>query len=191
MKKLVLLMHTSLDGFVAGPQGEMDWISMEEAIFEDAIELAGTADAAVYGRVTYHLMEGYWPTVLKNPDASANSLHHAKWVEDIRKIVFSTTLDGAAWNNTELFKENAVEELIKLKDEPGDGILLIFGSPGLVHSVLAAGVIDEYYLFVNPMVLGKGMPLFINTGTKIALSLLETKNFESGVVKLRYAARNQ
>jgi dihydrofolate reductase len=186
MRKVILLMHTSLDGFVAGPEGEMDWISMDEAIFEDAIGLANSADAALYGRVTYQMMEGYWPGVLTNPSSTKNQLHHAQWVEDVKKVVFSTTLEGVEWNNTQLIKENVAEEVSGLKAQPGDGILLIFGSPRLTHSFTEMGLIDEFYLFVNPMVLGDGIPLFRNTGSHIGLKLLETKTFDNGVVKLRY-----
>lgn len=186
MKKVVLLMHTSLDGFVAGPDGEMDWISMEEAIFEDAIGLANSADAALYGRVTYQMMESYWPQLLTNPSSTKNQLDHAQWVENIKKIVFSTTLNGVEWNNTRLIGENAAEEVAELKAQPGDGILLIFGSPRLAHSFTEMGLIDEFYLFVNPMALGDGIPLFRNTGSRIGLKLLATQRFESGVVKLRY-----
>jgi len=186
MKKVVLLMHTSLDGFVAGPEGGMDWISMGEEIFEDAIRLANSADAALYGRVTYQMMEGYWPGVLTNPSSTKNQLHHAQWVENVKKIVFSTTLDGVEWNNTTLIKENVAEEIADLRAQPGDGILLIFGSPRLEHSFTELGLIDEFYLFVNPMVLREGIPLFKNTGSRIGLKLLETQIFDSGVVKLRY-----
>jgi dihydrofolate reductase len=186
MKEVVLFMHISLDGFVAGPDGEMDWISMEEAIFEDAIGLSNSADAALYGRVTYQMMEGYWPGVLTNPSSTKNQLDHAQWVENIKKIVFSTTLDDVEWNNTRLIKENVAEEIADLKAQPGDGILLIFGSPRLAHSFTELGLIDEFCLFVNPMVLGDGIPLFKNTGPRIGLKLLETKRFDSGVVKLRY-----
>jgi len=187
MKKVVLLMHTSLDGFVAGPDGEMEWISMGEPIFEDAIELASSADAALYGRTTYLMMEGYWPGVLTNPSSTTNQLHHAQWVEDIKKVVFSTTLESVEWNNTQLVKENVAEEVANLKSQPGDGILLIFGSPRLTHSFTGMALIDEFYLFVNPIALGDGIPLFRNTGSHIRLELLETKNFDSGVVKHRYA----
>jgi dihydrofolate reductase len=186
MKKVVLLMHTSLDGFVAGPEGEMDWISMGEEIFEDAIALSNSADAALYGRVTYRMMEGYWPGVLTNPSSTKNQLDHAQWVENIQKIVFSTTLNGVEWNNTRLIKKNVAEEIADLKAQPGDGILLIFGSPRLERSLTELSLIDEFYLFVNPMVLGEGMPLFGNTGARIGLKLLETQIFDSGVVKLRY-----
>jgi dihydrofolate reductase len=170
------------------PDGKGKWIgfSMEEAIFEDAIELSNSADAALYGRVTYRMMEGYWPGVLTDPSSTKNQLDHAEWVENIKKVVFSTTLDNVEWNNTLLIQENVAEEIADLKAQPGDGILLIFGSPRLAHSFIELGLIDEFCLFVNPRVLGDGIPLFENTGPRIGLKLLETKIFDSGVVKLRY-----
>src|SRR5689334_18927596 len=100
MRKVISFMHVSLDGFVCGPREEMDWIIMDEEIFQDAMDLAAAADMALYGRMTYQMMESYWPTVLANPSSTGLELHHAEWVENINKIVFSKTLERVEWNNT-------------------------------------------------------------------------------------------
>ncbi len=185
MRHIISFMHVSLDGFVAGSRGEMDWITMDDEIFEDAINLVNTVDTALYGRITYQMMESYWPTVLINPSSTKNELYHAQWVEDIHKIVFSKTLESVEWNNTILIKENIEDEITKLKQQPGKS-MMIFGSPRLTHSFMQLGLIDEYRININPVVLGDGIPLFKNISDKINLKLLNTKTFKAGVVGFRY-----
>ena len=189
MRKLISFMHASLDGFVTGPNGEMDWIIMDEEIFKDAIDLASTTDTALYGRKTYQMMESYWPTVLSNPQSNDLELQHACWVENIHKIVFSRTLQNVEWNNTQLIKENVAEKIYMLKQKQGKS-MMIFGSPKLTHSFMRMNLIDEYRINVNPIVLGKGIPLFKNIDHAIDLKLLRTKKFNSGVVGFFYEKNN-
>lgn len=189
MRKLISFMHVSLDGFVTGPNGEMDWIIMDEEIFKDAIDLAATTDTALYGRRTYQMMESYWPDVLANPNSTALELHHAEWVENVHKIVFSRTLKDVEWNNTELIRENVAEQIMKLKQGQGKD-MMIFGSPKLTHSFILMNLIDEYRINVNPIVLGNGIPLFKNINHTVELALLKTKKFSSGVVGFYYAQKN-
>jgi dihydrofolate reductase len=186
MRNLVAFMHVSLDGFVASPRGEMDWITIDDEIFRDAVMLAENADTALFGRVTYQMMESYWPTVLSNDSSNDLELQHAKWMEDTNKIVFSKKLEKVEWNNTKLIKENIPLEIIKLKREPGKS-LMIFGSPRLTHSFMEWNLVDEYRLNINPVILGAGMPLF-NLHNRINLELIELKKFKSGVVGLHYKA---
>lgn len=188
-RKIMSFMHASLDGFVAGLNGEMNWITMDDEIFEDAIALAAAADTAMYGRTTYQMMESYWPSVLNSSEATQNELHHAKWVESVNKIVFSTSLDRAEWNNTKLIKKNIHEELVRLKQQPGKNIM-IFGSPRLTHNLMQMGLIDEYRINVNPVVLGNGIPFFKNMDERINLRLLGSKTFESGVIGLHYETKH-
>lgn len=185
MRKLISFMHVSLDGFVAAPNGEMDWIIMDDEIFKDAIDLASTTDTALYGRTTYQMMAAYWPTVLSNPLSNELELHHASWVECVHKIVFSKTLEKAEWNNTRLIKENVAEKILALKKQPGKN-MMIFGSPKLTHSFMQMNLIDAYRINVNPVVLGNGTPLFKNIHQQLTLELLETKKFSSGVVGFYY-----
>jgi dihydrofolate reductase len=185
MRNVIALMHISLDGFAAGPNGEMDWIGYNGEIFKDAIALTDTVDTALYGRITYQMMESYWPTVPANPDSSKDDLHHANWVENVHKIVFSKTLERADWNNTRLIQENIGEEMTKLKEQPGKN-MMIFGSPSIVHTFIDLGLIDEYRLNVSPVVLGRGIPLFGDLKEKINLKLLESKTYDIGVVGLHY-----
>lgn len=183
MRKILSLMHISLDGFAAGVKGEMDWIVYDGEIFKDAIALTGTVDTAIYGRTTYQMMEGYWPTVPSNPDSSADDIHHANWVENVHKVVISRSLEKVEWNNTRLIKGNVAEEITKLKAQPGQN-LMIFGSPHVVHLLAQHGLVDEYRLNVSPVVLGEGIPMF--EGIKTQLKLLNAKTFDSGVVALHY-----
>lgn len=182
-------MHVSLDGFVTGPHEEMSWIVMDEEIFQDAADFAATADTALFGRVTYQMMESYWPTVLTNPLSTTPELHHAQWIENIEKIVFSTSLEKAQWNNTRMIKKNITGEMTKLKQQAGEK-MLIFGSPGLTHSFMRRGLIDEYKVNINPVILGNGIPLFENVLHKTNLRLLSEKKFRSGVIGLHYQTKN-
>jgi len=184
MRNLVAFMHVSLDGFVANTRGEMNWITIDDEIFKDAIMLADKADTALFGRVTYQMMESYWPTVLANDSSTVLELQHAKWMENISKIVFSHTLEKVEWNNTRLIKENIAEEIIKLKQYQGKNVM-IFGSPRLTHSFMQWNLVDEYRININPVILGAGIPLF-NIHERIDLKLIATKTFKSGVVGLHY-----
>jgi len=181
MRKVVLFMHVSLDGFVAGPNGELDWISYDKELEEKAEEIVRNVGSPMYGRTTYQMMESYWPTVLKKPAASKHELEHAQWVENIPKIVFSTTLHKADWNNTRLIKDRIPEELSKLKQQPGKD-LVIFGSPGLSHHLMSLDLIDAYQLTINPVLLGSGIPLFKNIKNKTALKLAQSEKLNSGVL---------
>ncbi len=185
MRKVISLMHVSLDGFTAGPNGELEWALVDEETYQYVADLLATVDTALYGRVTYHMMEGYWPTVPANPSSTKEDLQHAHWVENVHKIVFSRTLESVSWNNTRLVKENIADEVARLKHLPGKD-LMIFGSPSIVHTLTQRGLIDEYRININPVVLGSGIPLFKDVKEQIAFELLETRTFHSGVVGLHY-----
>lgn len=186
MRKVVLFAHISLDGFAGDVNGGLNFLSYDEELQNYAGELVKTVGAPLYGKTTYQLMEGYWPTVLNNPDADKHALEHAKWVHDIPKIVFSTTLDSVSWNNTTLIRDNVAEEVNRLKQEPGKD-LVIFGSPGLAKNFMNLGLIDEYKLTLHPVILGNGISLFDSNATFNSLKLLETKTLGSGVVTLHYS----
>ncbi len=187
MRKLVLFAHISLDGFAGDIHGGLDFLSYNKELQEFADEVVKTVGAAIYGKNTYHLMS-YWPTVLDNADASKQELDHARWVQEIPKIVFSTTLPSVDWNNTKLIKDNVVEEVNKLKQQPGKD-LVIFGSPGLAKNFMRLGLIDEYRLTLHPVILGEGISLFDRNAQMSNLTLLKSKTLGSGVVTLHYGAR--
>ena len=182
MRKLISLMHVSLDGFCAGPKGEMDWIGLNDAIFADVHAMIATTGGAVYGRTTYGMMRGYWPTLLDKEDADPQQRAHAHWVEKIPKHTFSRTLTGSDWNNVHLYRDAA--EIDALKKQDG-APLLIFGSPGLVHSFLALDAIDEYWVYLNPVLVGQGTRYF-DRGVKTVLRRVEQKMFDNGVTRFHY-----
>ncbi|MBZ0296342.1 MAG: dihydrofolate reductase family protein [Anaerolineae bacterium] len=189
MRKVIFLIHVSLDGFVAGPNGEMDWIVYNDDVEQYSYSLHDATDAAIYGRVTYQMMEGYWPTVLENPDAGSE-IAHARWLEDATKIVFSKTLDSVEWKNTVLIHDHIAEEMTRIKQQPGKDMWLL-GSPSLAQTFMRLGLIDEYRLNVNPVILGSGLPLFTDQNEILNLKLLEAQTFQGGVVALRYAPASQ
>ena len=185
MRKVILLEHVSLDGFVAGPNGEMDWINFDEALEKDVHALHATTDAAIYGRVTFQMMESYWPTVLDDPTAAQGSMNHARWLDAAAKIVISRSLDHVDWKNTIVIKDNIAEEIRRIKQQPGKDLWLI-GSPSIAHIFMQHDLIDEYRLNVNPVVLGRGMPLFADADVRLPLILLDAKTYQCGVTALRY-----
>ena len=185
MGKIVLFMHTTLDGFVAGPGGEMDWIHVDDEIFDFAGNNTDSADTALYGRVTYQMMEGYWPTAGDQPNASNHDIKHSNWYNSVTKVVLSKSLKGENLPNTKIISANLTTEIDKLKKGTTKDIL-IFGSPGAVHSLLAENLIDDFWLFVNPVLIGQGIPLFSNIKNRITLNLLSSHAFASGVVCLHY-----
>jgi len=185
MRKLILFMHTSLDGFVAGPNGEMDWIIVDEEMFDYAGKRTNEADTALYGRVTYEMMESYWPTAAEQPGATKHDIEHSTWYNKVDKVILSRTMKGANLPNTKIISDNVPNEIIQLKQAPGSDII-IFGSPSASHSLMTENLIDDYWLFINPILLGQGIPLFKGIRNKTKLKLVKTVPFDSGVVCLHY-----
>lgn len=186
MRKLVLFMHVSLDGFAANADKGLDWISYDSHLQKYADSIVDTVGSPVYGRVTYEMMAGYWPTVLNDPNESERNKAHARWVDQATKFVFSTTMEKADWNNTVVISDNITEEINKLKQQPGKD-LVIFGSPTLAHSLMELDLIDEYQLTLNPVLLGSGIPAYENIKNKTNLKLVKATPLENGVVGLHYA----
>jgi dihydrofolate reductase len=190
MRKLIFFMHASLDGFVAGPHGEMNWIKVDDEIFDFVGTMTDQADAAVYGRVTYQMMEAYWPTAAEKPDASKHDIEHSGWYKKVKKIVLSRTIKESGQNNSTVISENIPENINRIKQQDGKNIL-IFGSPSASNALLNMGLIDEFWIFVNPVLLGRGIPLFRDIKESIRLSLMESKTFNIGVIALHYAKSQQ
>jgi dihydrofolate reductase len=188
MKKVISFMHISLDGFVAGPNGEMDWIKVDEEIFDHVGKRISGTDTALYGRVTYQMMEDYWPTAADKPGAGRHDIDHSKWYSQVHKVVLSTTMKDTGLTNTTIINNNLSECINKMKQtsEGGSKEILLFGSPSATHSLIQQNLIDGYWLFVNPVILGQGTPLFANIKDKIKLNLLTTRQFSSGVTELNY-----
>lgn len=189
MRKIISFMHISLDGFVAGPNGEMNWIKVDQEIFDHVGKRISASDTALYGRVTYQMMENYWPTAGQKPGASKHDIEHSKWYMNAHKIVLSRSMKDAELTNTTIISNNLPERINEIKhsnDEVSKEILL-FGSPSATHSMIQLGLIDGYWLFVNPIILGQGIPLFTGIKESIKLKLLSTHQFTSGVMALDYS----
>lgn len=185
MRNLIFFMHTSLDGFVAGLNGEMNWIKVDEELFDFVATMTDQADTALYGRVTYEMMQGYWPKAGEQPNASKHDKDHSTWYNKVSKVVLSKTIQETGLNNTKVIGDQLSYNINKLKQQDGKNIL-IFGSPGASQSLLNEGLIDEFWLFVNPILLGKGMPLFKDITGTTKLKLAESKTFACGVIALHY-----
>jgi len=185
MRKLISFMHISLDGFVAGPKGEMDWIKVDEELFDFVGKRIANTNTAMYGRKTYEMMEGYWPTAGNKPNASKHDVEHSQWYKKVNKVVLSKTMKDKNLLNTTIISENLVERINEIKKQPGSEIA-VFGSPSATHELIKLNLIDGYWLFVNPVILGKGVPLFSDIKDKIKLKLLSSHQFAIGVTELNY-----
>lgn len=191
MRKIVSFMHVSLDGFVASTDegmASLGWISLSDDLFAYVDQRIQQTDTALYGRVTYQMMESYWPTATEQPNASTHDQAHSRWYKAARKIVLSKTLLEKNNPDTKIISSHLSDEISKLKHSAGSDIL-VFGSPGATHALMAENLIDEYWLFINPILLGQGIPLFKNIKDRTALKLVKSKLFDSGVLFLHYEVK--
>jgi dihydrofolate reductase len=184
MRKLIVFNHVSLDGYFVDSNGEMSWAHAHQQDAEwDAFvaENASGGGVLVFGRITYELMASFWPT----PFAIENMPVVAEGMNNMPKVVFSRTLDKASWNNTKLVKGDLAAEIRKMKQEAGEG-LAILGSGSIISQLAQEGLIDEYQIVVNPVVLGKGRTMFDGIKEKLSLKLTKTRAFGNGNVLLCY-----
>ena len=186
MRKIISFMHVSLDGFVAGPKGEMDWIRVDEDIFDYAGQATQAADLALYGRVTYQMMDAYWPKAADKPTASKHDKEHSAWYNKVDKVVLSKSMAGRNIPKVTIVSEDLRSRIGNFKEMPG-GDIVVFGSPRAVHALLKEDLLDEIWLFVNPVLLGEGIPMFKDIDGRKKLDLLLEKRFSTGVVTLKYA----
>lgn len=187
MRNIITSTWVSLDGFMAGPDGAMDWVGelYDEAMGRYEGELLTGADTLLLGRVTYQSFAGSWPHVPDSPTASEGEKEYARRLNAMRKIVFSTTLERAEWNNSILRKELVVPEIEQLKRESGNDIL-IYGSASIVRALTDAALIDEYQILVHPLLLSGGKALFQGLVGRTKLKLVGSRMHPSGVVLLTY-----
>ena len=185
MRRVIYSLGVSLDGFIAGPGGEIDWSAPDEELHRFHNEQTLEIGAHFCGRRLYEEMV-YWETADQNPSASEIEVEFARIWQALPKIVFSTTLT-AVQGNARLAADGVAEEVAKLKQEAGKDLAV--GGAGLAASFMALGLIDEFRLFVSPVVLGAGTPYFPRLDERIALQLVETRTFGSRVVYLRYATQ--
>lgn len=182
MRKLFSFMVTTLDGFQCGPNGEFDWPNVDDEFTEFSVRQMNDIDTLLFGRVTYDYMAQFWPS----PEAIEADPVTAGRMNAIHKVVFSSTLDKATWENSELVSTDPVAAATALKQQPGDGDLALFGSPTFTASLLQAGVVDEVRVMVNPILLGGGVSLYNGLTDRLKLKLNRTITFGNGNVLLCY-----
>jgi dihydrofolate reductase len=182
MRKLIFWMSVSLDGFFEGPNHELDWPLVDDELLNYFNDVLAKMGAFLSGRVTYELMADVWPTADADPANTGPMFEFAPIWRDMPKIVYSSTLERAGWNTT-IKRDVVPEEVLELKAEPG-GDLVLSGAD-VATAFIRHGLIDEYRLYVHPVVIGAGKPAFTG-GTRIDLQLAETRTFGNGVVLLRY-----
>lgn len=175
-RKLILWNMVSLDGMFEGLDRDIGWFVFEDELEKYILETQQAADTLLFGRVTYELMASYWP---------AAEGRIADFMNSARKFVFSRSLDEASWANTTLVRDNAAEEIEKLKRQPG-GDIFVFGSADFSATPIRRGLVDEYRFGINPLVLGKGMPFFKPDEGRIDLKLIETRPLKSGLIIVHY-----
>lgn len=187
MRKIIVTMWESVDGFIAGPNNDMGFVGevYDEAMGKYEHNLVSAADTLLLGRVTYESFAGSWPYVPDRPDADPGEVAYARLLNAMRKIVFSKTLPDVEWNNSTLMREIVPEEIRQLKQEEGRDIV-IYGSASIVQQLTNYGLIDEYQLLIHPFILGDGKPLFKNIKEKVNLKLVNAEARPSGVVVLTY-----
>ena len=186
MRKLKMHIALSLDGYAAAADGGFDWITYNAALEARSHALTADADTVVFGRVTYQGMQSYWPTVPDNPQSSPAEVRHARWLDRVTKVVVSRTLrqEETTWAGTLVLGDDFAARLDALKRQPG-GDMVSFGSPSLVNACLAAGVVDELYVNLIPVILGVGQLLFRPQARK-PLHLVEAAPMPGGVAALLY-----
>lgn len=187
MRKLIVSMNVTLDGFMSGPNCELDWHfqSWTAEMAEALCQQLNKADTILLGRVTYMAMAKYWPAKAMDLSYPREDIAFAEMMNRCTKIVFSKTLATTGWANSKLVKGNAATEIVKLKQQNGKDII-IYGSGKLVSALIKLNLVDEFQIWIHPVVIGKGKPLFKNVHNKMHLELLKTKTFNSGVTVLYY-----
>jgi dihydrofolate reductase len=184
MRKIILMMSVSLDGFIEGPNRELDWGMVDDELHRHFNEQLGAMGAFLHGRVMYELMAGFWPTADKDPSSTGPMVEFARIWRDMHKFVFSRTLEQADWNTT-VVRDVVAEEVMELKAQPGGDLVL--GGADLAAAFMRLDLIDEYRVYVHPILIGQGKPMFQRSDSRTSLQLAETRTFGNGVVLLRYA----
>ena len=183
MGKIVLMMSVSVDGFIEGPDREIDWHMVDDELHRHFNEQLGAMGAFLSGRVTYELMAGFWPTADQDPSSSEPMAEFARIWRDTPKVVYSRTLERAGWNTT-IVREVVASEVQQLKERTGGDLAL--GGADLAAAFLRQDLVDEYRIYMHPVRIGRGKPLFAPSDATVQLQLAESRSFGNGVVLLHY-----
>ncbi len=185
MRKIILFIHVSLDMFSATADRDISWVKVDPEMFDYVAKMTSRSDTALYGRKTYEIMQAYWPDAGKAPKASKHDRQHSAWYNSVEKVVISNTMKAGGDALTRFVGGDVAGQIRELKNKPGKDILML-ASAESARTLTAAGLIDEYKLFVNPILLGSGLPVFGTQGKPVNLQLAGTKVFRSGFVGLFY-----
>lgn len=183
MRKIAVYNHVTLDGYYAAPDGGIDWVVWDpqaDAVAQQVVQ----ADTILFGRITYQGFEAHWPTVAADPQAPAEARAIGQAMNQMTKVVFSTTLTEVSWENSVLHRDGLVKRVQELKESDG-GDVIMFGSGTLVQQLAPAGLIDDYLLLVSPVAIGAGKSMFEGVD-KLNLTLHDLQRFDTGNVLLRY-----
>ena len=183
MRKLIWMMSASVDGYMEGPNREIDWHTVDDELFAHLSGWLTKTGGLLEGRVTYELLAEHWPTADQDPDATPAVIEFARFWREVPKVVYSRSLERADWNAT-VARDVVAAEVLALKSQPGGD--LVVGGAELASEFVRQGLIDEYRLYVHPVLLGRGTPMLRPTDANLALRLVESRVFGNGVVMLRY-----
>jgi dihydrofolate reductase len=185
MRKLILIVHTSMDGFAGGVNGEFDGFNASPESLDFVNDLTDEADAALVGRVTYQMLERYWPTARDNANASKSEIKYSNWYNEADKIVLSTSLPKSSSSKTTIISENIADRIVEIKNRKGRNILM-FGSPTVFEILNKLNLIDEYWVINYPVLFGKGISFFTRAETPKKFKLLSTREFSNGEIVANY-----
>lgn len=188
MRNVVLIAHISLDGFVANEQGGFENFNPSAENLEFVCSLTDTSDMLMAGRVSYQMLESYWPTAWSKPNATPSEIKYSNWYNAAEKIIPSQTLSGEKLHDVTIISENVLQHIKEIKMH-GDKNILLFGSPTLFQTLNKSGLVDEYWLILYPVLFGKGIPLFVPSDLKKQMSLVQTKQLTNGEIAMNYKAK--
>jgi len=188
MRNIIALAHISLDGFMTAPNGAMDFVVFNQELADHTYPLMHSVDLAVYGRTTYEMMEGYWPTAGDEPDADEHAKKHSRWYKGVKKLVASRTL-GASKDATVRVVGDDILGALRAEKQKAGGEIMIFGSPSVTRALAVADLVDEWRLSLQPVILGGGKSLFGEREQRARLELRSTKAFGSGVIAVHYVTK--
>lgn len=180
MRKVIAAINMTIDGFCDHTAA----VAADEQLHAHYTQLLGKSGELLYGRITYQLMEDYWPTVVKNPTGTKSTDDFAVMIENLPKVVFSRTMKSIGWKNARLATSTLEAEVLKLREQNGRDILV--GSPSLIVQLTKLTLIDEYQLCIHPVIVGSGLPLFKTISDQLILQLINTRQFASGAIVLYY-----
>jgi dihydrofolate reductase len=185
MRKLISVVHASLDGFVAGVNGDFDELVQSPENLDFICGLTDKADAVLAGRVSYEMLDSYWPTAHQSPGVSASVIRYSHWYNSAEKIVLSKTLSEKKDQSVTILSENIEDGINRIKNKKGKDILL-FGSPSVCQALIKLNLVEEFWIILYPVVLGRGIPLFNDKERTLKLKCLSSTQLSMGEIAINY-----